>query len=632
MTRKAFLAALLVGTLASVLGGAEPGVPPPAKSAFAGIAWTGAANTDWHTAGNWSGGAVPGATDDVLIDAVAGTNQPTINLAGGAVTIKSLTIGSTTNATLTFMNGNVTGQKLRVDGNVTIGVNGTLTHSAEPKTSPPWTETHRLFLDVGGNLTINGTINVAGKGYAFLGTGKPFNGYGPGGSGENDGGGHGGEGGRNTTAGATYDSMINPTNSGSGGIHGVGGGVVKLVVKGDLILKGSVLADGTGSGNNGAAGGSVNIVAAKLAGAGTISANGGAGASRAGGGGGRVAITLTNAADSAFAALSSIRAHGGAGGASARAGGAGTVYLKGTNNVYGRLIVDNNNVSADTTSHTLVQGETLLVDRIEVRNGGRLALGAGCILDLSQGCVLTSDRTSRFIVDSSGNPTIRWPASYTIGGAATPCTLSWKGTSEYAINCANLTIATNGVLTHEPLSPSSGEPVSDGGPWAASTVSFSYDQRLCAKIQGSLTVQPGGKIDVAGCGYKGGPSPGINNSRGGSHGGQGGGSWDLAYGSVTDPTLSGSGGYIAWGGGAVKLTITGGFALNGAITADGRSAHEGAAGGSVNITAGTLTGDGIISANGGNGGDRGGGGGRVALVLTNAADTAFDRLTITAYG
>ncbi len=637
MRQESILVALLIGTLAFSVIGAAQAAPQPAKGAFAGVVWTGASNTDWQTSANWSGGAVPGATDDVIIDVVTGTNHPTINLASGAVTIKSLTIGTTTNATLTFKNSLATdvNRRLRVTGNVTVGANGSLTHALEAFGAGQ--ETQQLHLDVGGNLTIaaSGRIDVARCGYDS-GPGAAIN--------NNHGASHGGQGGDTQRKGAIYGSVTNPVSSGSGYANNArGGGTVKLTITGGLALNGSITADG-GPSHEAAAGGSVNITAGTLTGSGTVSANGGT-PGGGGGGGGRVAIVLTGAgADASYAAFAgkTIRAYGGANTGSQYAnqfGAAGTVYLKGNDTPNGRLIVDNNNASFNNTTtlaSTLLQNQSLLVDRIEVRNYGRLALGAGCILDLSQGCVLTSDSTSRFIVDSSGNPTIQWPASFTLGGAATPCTLSWSGTSEYTINCASLTVATNGVLTHEPLSPSSGEPVSDGGPWAASTVSFSYDQRLCAKIQGNLTVQPGGKIDVSGCGYKGGPCPGINNSRGGSHGGQGGSSPDLPYGSVTDPELSGSGGYGGdkpiIGGGAVKLTITGGFALNGAITADGRSAHEGAAGGSVNITAGTLTGDGIISANGGNGGGRGGGGGRVAMGLTSAADTAFDRLTITAYG
>ena len=171
-------------------------------AAFEGKVWTGASSTNWTDGGNWAGG-VPGETDDVIIDTPGGANQPTINVSGG-VTIKSLTIGATTASTLTFSNGDVTSKKLTVTGDVTIGANGTLTHTANPAGAG---ETHRLCLDVGGNVTINqgGKISVSALGYA---------GDGPG-DGGNQGGGYGGVGGKG--GGTTYGSVTNPVNCGSGG-------------------------------------------------------------------------------------------------------------------------------------------------------------------------------------------------------------------------------------------------------------------------------------------------------------------------------------------------------------------------------------------------------------------------------
>ena len=58
------------------------------KCGGAGNNWTGAVNSDWHTAGNWSGG-VPTAASDVVIPAGAG-NQPSISTSD--VTVNSLNI------------------------------------------------------------------------------------------------------------------------------------------------------------------------------------------------------------------------------------------------------------------------------------------------------------------------------------------------------------------------------------------------------------------------------------------------------------------------------------------------------------------------------------------------------------
>lgn len=74
-----------------------------------GIAWNGSVSTDWHTAGNWDGGAVPTATDHVLVPAV--TNMPIIST--GDVEVVSLEIAN--------------GAKLKVEGTNTLKVSGQLT-------------------------------------------------------------------------------------------------------------------------------------------------------------------------------------------------------------------------------------------------------------------------------------------------------------------------------------------------------------------------------------------------------------------------------------------------------------------------------------------------------------------------
>ena len=164
--------------------------------------------------------------------------------------------------------------------------------------------------------------------------------------------------------GTTYGSVTNPVRAGSGGDAynsegGRAGGVVRLAISGVLTNNGTITAGGSvisGDKSDGyCAGGSVNIVAASLAGSGTISANGGyqtGTGNGSGGGGGRIAIVLTNADDTAFAGLSAIRAYGGPLKGAYENGAAGTVYLKGTNTAYGRLIVDNNN--GDATRRTLI--------------------------------------------------------------------------------------------------------------------------------------------------------------------------------------------------------------------------------------------------------------------------------------
>lgn len=79
-----------------------------------GHVWTGAINTAWNTAGNWSSNTVPGNSDDVFIPANV-LNYPT---ATGAVTVNSMTINagasfiaqSTFNGTVTYKR-NLVGSK-----------------------------------------------------------------------------------------------------------------------------------------------------------------------------------------------------------------------------------------------------------------------------------------------------------------------------------------------------------------------------------------------------------------------------------------------------------------------------------------------------------------------------------------
>jgi phage baseplate assembly protein gpV len=57
--------------------------------------WTGAGDGGtWHSPANWSGGVVPGAGDDVLID-VAGNSTITFSASSGSRTVKSLTSAET---------------------------------------------------------------------------------------------------------------------------------------------------------------------------------------------------------------------------------------------------------------------------------------------------------------------------------------------------------------------------------------------------------------------------------------------------------------------------------------------------------------------------------------------------------
>ncbi|MGH7954082.1 MAG: hypothetical protein ACREFE_19475, partial [Limisphaerales bacterium] len=356
--------------------------------------------------------------------------------------------------------------------------------------------------------------------------------------------------------------------NGNNGSGGYGGDVIHFTVNGTLQLDGKISADGaTGSGLNsgGGSGGSVYLTVGTLSGAGLISANGGAanGALGGGGGGGRVAIWFnTNLFSGAFTAR---------GGAGYVVGGAGTIYLNPNDRFQGKT----------------PQGPQLIVD-----NGG-------------QGGTNTLISTS----DESADLTIGSGAAAVLSDKE-----SWN----------SLVIASNASLGFVPTFSS-----------------------ITLNVLNNLTVQASGAINLDGQGFPANQGAGAgvvaalvtsNGTTyiggGGGHGGEGsegnyfsvpgfpsGGS---NYDSFTEPVIAGSGGGAATsalgsaGGGALHLIVGGALDVNGRISANGTgwqiSGAGGGAGGSLWLSAATLSGSGTISANGGNGEFFNGGGGAGGLI------------------
>ena len=187
---------------------------------------------------------------------------------------------------------------------------------------------------------------------------------------------------------------------------------------------------------------------------------------------------------------------------------------------------------------------------------------------------------------------------------------------------ANLTIVSYGQLSTQ---------------WVDSGNGYEVGVPLEVDIQGDLTVGSTGYITVGGTGEPAetGPGAGIQGgtySSGGAHGGYGGRSYVSSsdsgdcYGSVDWPTTLGSGGggnNGARGGGAMHITVLGTMTVDGIVSANGSSASDsynagGGAGGSILLEVGELTGSssGYLSANGGKNGSGytgAGGGGRIAV-------------------
>ena len=444
-------------------------------------------------------------------------------------------------------------------------------------------------VQAGGGINADGTGSLAGSGtgagkyytsgtYGYVGGGGGYGGYGAAGA--------------VTTAssaygGTIYGSLTSPTDLGSGGGYyssagpigtaGAGGGAVRLTVTGTLEVDGRISARGNAGVSpsaGGGSGGSINLSVGSLAGSGLISANGGAGnANGGGGGGGRIAIVCNSA--NTFSGLMS--AFGGGGYA---VGGAGTIYTSGKGNPTfgspGLVVLDNGGQSGTNTSWP--SGAT--VD-IALRNGASLAMP-------------TSFQTTigNLLIGSNG----------------------WINVSDGAgLNAPVLNVSGNATIQ------AGGGIIADGGGYSL------YNQGL----------GPGG-----GGYYNGYGSGGAFGGGGGASGGSPSASGGRPYGSISagGPGSAGgsSGSYSVGGagGGGINLNVTGALQVDGRISSAGGAGASsnagGGAGGGIVLTAGTLTGSGVIAANGGAGNGLGGGGGGGRIIINYTAN-AFGGV-MSAYG
>jgi len=137
----------------------------------------------------------------------------------------------------------------------------------------------------------------------------------------------------------------------------------------------------------------------------------------------------------------------------------------------------------------------------------------------------------------------------------------------------------------------------------------------------NISIGSGATIDLSSAGQYGSKDTTV----GGSYGGQGGGDdGGHVYGSVSQPVDYGRGPPTAHGGGIIKLQAARHITVDGKVIADGASSTSTGAGsgGSVWVVGQSVSGLGVISANGGNGGVNGGGGsgGRVAIHVSEPLD------------
>ena len=230
--------------------------------------------------------------------------------------------------------------------------------------------------------------------------------------------------------------------------------------------------------------------------------------------------------------------------------------------------------------------------------------------------------------------------------------LTWDGATEgvpTTVKSWSQTADYTGVVTVPTLKESEfttltvlGNCVLMGGKWTHSedlASSTGSKVGLFLTVGGNLETGSGFTFDAKGKGYMscGGPSAGSVGDKakyqnGIAHGGEGGWDFDQStegrygtiYDSMTAPNDLGSSGKNQRGGGLVHLEVTGDFAHAGALTVQGAAGSDAAVvgtGGSVFISARTLTGAGSINACCGTSSDAapGSGGGRIAIYARETA-------------
>jgi hypothetical protein len=450
--------------------------------------------------------------------------------------------------------------------------NAVVTHVAAPAGNPD----HAVRLTVSGDVLVDASsrIDATGRGYAE--SGSP--GFGGNGNYAGGGGGHGGRGYRSggnplNSGGAVFGAVLAPNSCGGPGGNGdstesptPGGGLIHLEVGGELLIAGTIRADGSGAWINnqgGAAGGSVYLRAGTVKGAGVISANGGAGewVDGGGGAGGRIALFFgTNE----FAGTLTAHGAGGAG-----IGGAGTIYLKPTTTTLGEVRIQNGApgewtpVSSPSPINLVVGANAIAYPPLP------LALGSLTVKE--GGTLVQASGTTNLAVTASGNVVIESGGVLTADGRGYPfrdergpgagVQVSWGGSGAghggWGANGASGGIGGKhygSVLQPVHMGSQSGS--SDSGPGAAGGGAIRLE------VAGTVTVN--GRLSADGAGAP------VNNAGGGS----GGSIWITAQAIAGEGSIRANGGPGEWvdGGGGAGGRIALHYAQNefaGALTAVG---------------------------------------------------------------
>lgn len=448
--------------------------------------------------------------------------------------------------------------------NLTITNNATLTLEGDPLSTDSFKGVKINAINI--TISSGSHISADGQGYSV----------GPGAGSGSIPASYGGAGGGNTAT-STYGSAIKPLDLGSGASGYRGGGAIRIVVADTLLNDGSISAN---SGGPRSSGGSVYVNAHKFTGAGALNANGGntSWPDMSAGGGGRVAVYYEQ---SSF--LGTAKASGGIlcfYGCNP-AGDPGTVAFFDT---------INNDLYAGNPWRFQKNDEALNFNRIIISNGVSVMVDEGATVHANE-----------IYVNSASSLSVSKGSSLIVGKIIVD-SASVVFSGEEALKIDTLTLVGSAVVTVVP-------------------------ERILFLPVTNLIINSGSSLSVNAKGYKAGFGPGFNNAlplAGASYGGIGAGNTATStYGSMREPADLGSGGdgYGGYGGGAMRVIVTGNLVNNGNISAN---ATETSSGGSIYVTANNLSGTGEFRANGGTNSCLGvcvgaGGGGRIAIYYQTSS-------------
>ncbi|MBO4448755.1 MAG: hypothetical protein J5807_04640 [Kiritimatiellae bacterium] len=635
--------------------------------------WTGAAGANASLAGSWCDDAAL-----TVVSTAAPTTGDDIHLTSGAVAMTwnlNVSVASWEQdgytGTVTFQTGKKNGMTttlygyttdnetyvLKVTGDVVVN-SGKWQITQQPnynttalKGTAAYTTgqgNYRLILEADGDVTIGANATFNAKSLGFRAS------QGPGaGSGNINSATHGGMGSWNTSSSSMkcYGVISAPITQGSGAGNGAGGGAVTIISGGAVTVDGTIDSSGADGGSyHIGAGGSIFIEAQSFSGTGTLNANGGAGKGGhdQGGGGGRIGIKLTGDGEDFEGFTGVIKAKLGKKSANDKSeGGGGTIYLetKADGAGCGTLIIDGCEggfaYNSLAFSATILDADNFDVTpkKIVMRPEAKLILNFDGVYEPPE---LVQESESGYNVLGYICPAasctlkidemIPSPLAMNIAGGAikvgengTGTLVIGSGQTIYVNNTVqlygNLTIASGGKLTHYSKPDSS--------------------HMMNLTVNGNFTVQSGGNVTANSLGNNPAGTPGDG---GGSYGGRAAETTrPCCYGSVRHPVHLGARGQgktgVGNGGGAIRITATGAMTVDGTVSSNGSSVdYRCGSGGSVYLTAASISGAGTITANGGTRTATGssynpGGGGRIAIHLTGAGqDFGNFTGTITAYG